>query len=78
MGNSPYDFIMSHNDSDLERLESFVHRTFNGQDFSGFIKSLHNIYSKHNGLESIFTLNQENDSMQKAITEFKKIFFEII
>jgi hypothetical protein len=38
MGNSPYDFVMSHTEHDLERLESFVHRTFNGQDFSNFIK----------------------------------------
>ena len=36
MGNSPYDFVMSHSDSDLERLENFVHRTFNGKDFTGW------------------------------------------
>ena len=33
MGNSPYDFVMSHSESQLEPLESFVHRTFNGTDF---------------------------------------------
>ena len=33
IGNTPYDFVMSHSDNDLERLETFVHRTFNGQDF---------------------------------------------
>uniref|UniRef100_UPI004047B6B0 DUF2400 family protein n=2 Tax=Flavobacterium TaxID=237 RepID=UPI004047B6B0 len=36
MGNSPYDFIMSHSNENLESLEKFVHRTFNGQDFIGF------------------------------------------
>ena len=77
MGNSPYDFVMSHNGNDLQRLETFVHRTFNGQDFIGFIKSLQNIYLNHGGLESIFTLHQENDSMQNAISKFKTIFFEI-
>ena len=77
MGNSPYDFVMSHNKNDLERLENFVHRTFNGQDFIGFIKSLQNIYMHHGSLESIFTKHQENDSMQNAITKFKTIFFEI-
>lgn len=77
MGNSPYDFIMSHNNDDLVRLESFVHRTFNGQDFSVFIKSLKYIYENHGGLESIFDKHQGKDSMQNAITEFKKIFFEI-
>ena len=77
MGNSPYDFVMSHNGNDLQRLETFVHRTFNGQDFIGFIKSLQNIYLNHRGLESIFTLHQEKDSMQNAISKFKTIFFEI-
>jgi uncharacterized protein (TIGR02757 family) len=77
MGNSPYDFVMSHNGKDLQRLETFVHRTFNGQDFIGFIKSLQNIYLNHGGLESIFTIHQEKDSMQNAISKFKTIFFEI-
>lgn len=77
MGNSPCDFVISHNGNDLQRLETFVHRTFNGQDFIGFIKSLQNIYLNHGGLESIFTLHQEKDSMQNAISKFKTIFFEI-
>lgn len=78
MGNTPYDFVMSHSENDLERLEAFVHRTFNGQDFVGFIKSLKNIYQNHNGLEAVFAKNQEIHSMQKSISEFKKIFFEVL
>lgn len=77
MGNSPYDFVMSHTEDNLEQLESFVHRTFNGQDFSFFIRSLKNIYENHNGLESVFTSNQNLDHRQLSIAEFKKIFFEI-
>ena len=77
MGNSPFDFVMSHTDNDLERLESFVHRTFNGQDFTSFIHSLQNIYKYHNGIEAVFSNNQEAHSMQKSISEFKKVFFEI-
>lgn len=77
MGNAPYDFVMSHTETDLERLENFVHRTFNGQDFIGFIQSLQNIYKNHGGLEAVFSKNQEAHSMQKSISEFKKIFFEI-
>lgn len=77
LGNSPYDFIMSHKKNDLERLNDFVHRTFNGEDFKVFVRGLKNIYSKHGGLESIFVQHQEADSMQKSISEFKKIFFDI-
>jgi uncharacterized protein (TIGR02757 family) len=77
LGNSPYDFILNHKENNLENLEKFVHRTFNGQDFTYFIKSLNNIYLNHGGLENIFTKHQESDSLQSAITEFKKIFFEL-
>ena len=77
MGNAPFDFVMSHSDDDLQRLETFVHRTFNGQDFSSFIKSLQNIYLNHNGFEGVFSKHQEPASIQKSISEFKKTFFEI-
>ena len=77
MGNSPYDFVMSHSETDLEKLENFVHRTFNSIDLTTFVKGLHNIYSNHNGLERVFSKNQEPFSMQKSISEFKKIFFQI-
>ena len=77
MGNTPYDFVMSHSDEDLARLETFVHRTFNGHDFIGFIKSLQNIYRNHGGLETVFARHQETNSMQKSISEFKKTFFDL-
>lgn len=77
LGNSPYDFVLSHSEENLEPLESFVHRTFNGQDFVGFIKGLQHIYKNHGGLEAVFAKNQEPDSMQASISEFKKVFFEI-
>ncbi len=77
MGNSPYDFVMSHNKNNLEKLNDFVHRTFNGGDFSTFIIALQNIYKNHNGLENVFAKHQGKDSLQKSISEFKKVFFEI-
>lgn len=77
MGNSPYDFVMSHQDHQLEELHHFVHRTFNGQDFISFIKGLRHIYKNHDGLENVFHKHQEKTSMQKSIHEFKKLFFEI-
>ena len=77
MGNAPYDFILSHSEIDLERLENFVHRTFNGTDFSTFIKGLQNIYENHGGLEAIFTKHQNEAGLQYGISEFKKVFFTI-
>ncbi len=77
LDNSPHDFVINHTETDLAHLESFVHRTFNGNDFIQFIKSLKHIYQTQNGLESIFFKHSQKDSIQIAIHEFKKIFFEI-
>ena len=77
MGNTPYDFVLSHQEKDLNDLESFVHRTFNGQDFIVFVKGLQHIYKNHNGLEAVFAQKQEPFSMQKSIHEFKKLFFNV-
>ncbi|TYA71515.1 TIGR02757 family protein [Seonamhaeicola marinus] len=77
LDNSPYDFIINHKASDLEQLKPFVHRTFNGDDCTQFIKSLKNIYIKHNGLEVLFSKHAENNNLQTAISKFKTVFFEI-
>lgn len=77
MGNSPYDFVNSHSQKDLEPLSGFVHRTFNGVDLVTFVRALRNIYEKHQGLEYVFARHQHRSGMQESIHEFKKVFFEI-
>lgn len=77
LGNSPYDFVLNHKEHHLEQLEGFVHRTFNSIDFIYFIKALQHIYTNHSGLESIFNTYATSYSLQPAIHELKKIFFEI-
>ncbi|MDH3697214.1 MAG: TIGR02757 family protein [Flavobacteriaceae bacterium] len=75
MGNSPYDFVMGHDESQLEHLDPFVHRTFNSTDVKTFVRGLKHIYTNHGGLEAVFW-SQATD-LQNAISIFKKIFFEI-
>ncbi|MDA9343773.1 TIGR02757 family protein [Algibacter sp.] len=77
LDDSPFDFVMNHQETDLEKLQSFVHRTFNGNDCKQFIKSLQYIYSNHNGLENLFAKHAEKDSLQPSISNFKNTFFEI-
>lgn len=77
MGDSPFDFVVNHKDHHLYRLEDFVHRTFNFDDFIHFIKALRHIYSNKQGLEGIFEKFQTNDSLQPAIHRLHEIFFEI-
>ena len=77
MGNSPYDFVLNHQEKDLENIQNFVHRTFNSIDFQFFIKALKNIYLNHHGLEGVFAKNIQDNSMKNSIHQFKKVFFGI-
>jgi uncharacterized protein (TIGR02757 family) len=77
MGESPYDFIMEHDETDLDRFDNFVHRTFNREDLCFFLKSLKNIYHNHGGMERIFNEFATKDSIQPAISAFKECFFSI-
>ena len=74
---TPYQFVMQHQPKDLEPLNSFVHRTFNGLDCIQFIESLKHIYTNHNGLEGVFNTHAEATSLQTAIHHLKQCFFEI-
>lgn len=76
MGYSPFEFVMEHKTKDLRKLRSFVHRTFNGDDFACFIRSLKRIYEQYPGMEDIFLLHARPGSLQPAIHGFRKIFFE--
>ena len=77
MDHSPYEFIMDYDETLSKRFSGFVHRTFNATDVRYFMRSLQNIYTKYGGLENVFLLHATNDSMQPAIHEFKKLFFEL-
>lgn len=77
LDHSPFDFIQNHTETDLDKLSNFVHRTYNGEDFMYFIKSLKNIYKNHGGIETAFAQNMTSTTMQPAISGFKELFFEI-
>ena len=77
LDDSPYEFIMNHNDDDLERISTVIHRTFNAADFVYFIKALRHIYKEQNGMESIFNKYRTEDSLQPAIHQFRNMFFEL-
>ena len=77
LDNSPHDFIINHQEKDLDSFDSFVHRTFNSIDFKQFIKSLQHIYKNHQGLENALRIKDGTKNYQTAIHNFKKLFFEV-
>ncbi len=74
LDNAPFEFVMHHQEQDLERLAHFVHRTFNGSDLLAFVGALRHIYSEHGGLEGVFARHQTHDSLQPAIHALKELF----
>lgn len=79
MGNEPYRFVMEHSEKDLKAFDGFVHRTFNAEDLRHFIRSLKNIYSKHDSLEDIFlsAIQKDDINLMNSIHHFKNEFFSI-
>ncbi len=77
MGNSPYDFVINHSDSDLKCIDGCIHRTYFAEDFIYFIEALKYLYLEKGGMEAIFARHQTEDSLQPAIHEFGKVFFEL-
>ncbi|MAK06958.1 MAG: TIGR02757 family protein [Marinoscillum sp.] len=76
MGDSPHDFIINSSERNINSI-SFVHRTFNSDDFKFFIMSLKNIYLNHGGLENTFSPKKDDQWIFDSITRFKNIFFSI-
>ena len=77
MDHSPYEFVLHHKVKDLEPLKTFVHRTFNGEDFIYFLTALKHIYLHQGGLENIFAEHAKSDNLQPAIHAFKSLFFQL-
>jgi uncharacterized protein (TIGR02757 family) len=74
MDRAPYEFIMGADSSDLDRLEGFVHRTFNSTDLICFIKALQEIYKIHGGLEQVFNEGYRAGGISGSLMNFRKIF----
>ena len=74
---SPFEFIVNSSDCELNSAVRFVHRTFNAVDLAFFLQALRHIYRDRGGLENIFETHKTSDSLQPAIHELHRIFFEL-
>lgn len=79
MDNSPHDFIINHQESDLIDLSHFKHRTFNGTDTLYFVHFLRIFYSKHGSLEDAFVVptNEQEPTVEKGLVKFRESFFSL-
>jgi uncharacterized protein (TIGR02757 family) len=54
MDGAPYDFIINHQETDLQNLLDFKHRTFNDTDLLYFVSFLEHHYNEFDSLEDAF------------------------
>ncbi|MFT3885264.1 MAG: TIGR02757 family protein [Flavobacteriales bacterium] len=76
MDEAPHDFVMHASEQELQRLEHFVHRTFNGTDLRHFIRALRHLNTAHGGLEDAFLDQGRFGDASEAIARFRTRFFE--
>ena len=69
LDNDPYNFVINHSEKDLNNLLNFVHRTFNGFDFTQFITSLKHIYKNYGGMENIFSEIDHTERTKKHVSD---------
>lgn len=77
MDRSPLDFILHHQESDLERLRDFKHRTFQYDDLLYFIRFLNYHYRRYPTLESAFLPNEKFTAMEASLEYFHHYFFSL-
>lgn len=77
MENDPHQFILHHRPKDLDRFESFRHRTFNGTDALYFIAALRSIYRKFDSMENAFAVGHSDRTVEEGLINFHQLFFAL-
>ncbi len=79
MDEEPFDFVMHASEVELDRLDRFVHRTFNATDLRHFILGLRHLHTAFGGLEAAFlpaVSSTPLPPMAEMVATFRERFFE--
>ncbi len=73
LGADPYDFIMSADEGQVERLGDFVYRTFQKEDLPSMVRGLRAIYAAdpEQGLERLFT-PRAGETLRDGLIRFRE------
>ncbi|MBK7094947.1 MAG: TIGR02757 family protein [Saprospiraceae bacterium] len=79
MDNSPYDFIVKHQEHDRKKFMDFKHRTFQVTDTLYFLELLQWYYQTNDTLESAFLSGKSIDGfdMKLSLEGFHDLFFSL-
>lgn len=72
----PYDFVVGASEAELRVLESYVHRTFNGEDLICFVRAIREICRRYGSLGSWFQSDYAlRGDMRLVLADFRELFF---
>lgn len=75
---APYDFVMGATEKDLDTLRSYVHRTFNGEDFVDFVRALQGVCHRFGTVGNMFeTLYCQLGDMAAVLSVARREFFSV-
>ncbi len=76
MDYAPADFVRNASDKDLATLQNYVHRTFNGQDFTDFVLAIRGITERFGGIGDYFENEYERTKdLATVLSSFRREFF---
>lgn len=74
----PFEFIMSADKNDFQRISKFVHRTFNGSDCGYFIRGLRYIYLNYLSMEDVLLEGMgSTGSVREGLNHLRTVFFSL-
>ena len=78
MDNAPYDFVVNASSNELEQLSTYVHRTFNGEDFQDFVRGMRHIITRWGSIGSFFEERYDaTHDLRVVLSEFRKEFHSV-
>ena len=79
MDEAPHEFMLRHEDTDLKKMLSFAHRTFNATDLLYCIAFFKFHYSQYHSLEDAFVPQQKYRELntEQALVHFHNYFFSL-
>lgn len=73
LGEDPYDFIMSASEADIDRLSSFVYRTFQKEDLPSVVRGLRAVYAADpvGGMEALVA-PREGETLREGFVRLRE------
>ena len=78
MDGAPKDFVLNASEREMASLSTYVHRTFNGEDFQDFVRGIRHIFMKWGSIGDFFEEQYaEHSDLRRAFSEFRREFHSV-